>query len=119
MLGRLGINDLRNVGGFNDVQHAGTRRAFKGDRTDLRHAVVIEHACAGPELFEPRTHRCSAAAGFACHDEESDLRGREIDVFASGHLGQMHGVGRCATENGGLMLEDGAQARDTAHPAPC
>ena len=47
-----GINNFSKVTRLDDVQHAGSRRTFMRDRADLRHAVMIEDAGAGPERFE-------------------------------------------------------------------
>lgn len=72
-LRRYRVDDFGDVGGLDDVEHAGARGAAVGDGADLGHAVVVDHFRSGPELFDAGARGGDAAAGLAAHDNALDL----------------------------------------------
>ena len=70
------------------MQNAWPPRASVTYRTGFRHAVMIHHTRAVPELFQMIARARDTAARLAAHDNPSYRGGREVDPFLSSNLHQ-------------------------------
>ena len=84
--------------------------ALVADGAGFGHAVMVEDARAGPELFQPPAGGGNAAARFAGHDDGADGRGTKVHVLSGGHFGQADGVAGGAAEDAGGVVNNRFEA---------
>src|SRR5262245_60543874 len=112
----LRIDDLEYELKFVEVDCAVFGLAIESPGADFGRAGVVE-APRPPRLFDPSLDVRHARARFARVNRDANVGGAQVDSEASGDLGQMQRVGRCAEQDCAAVIEDRAQPLFGTHPA--
>jgi hypothetical protein len=113
---RLQIDNFREIKLFEQVQAAGLGKALDGRGTDLRHAPMINDACA-PCLLDFPPNGANISTGFARDNQHSHGRIGQIDSGFGRHFRESKRVGGRTKHHGRRIVDEVSKSCGTAHAA--